>query len=86
FVADLAKCKVTSSNCDTIIQNYQNLSKTNDLELATVCNNTARSRDCNNMLKAALDYAGNDFNQIYGINSPAMANLKADQIRSRELV
>ncbi|WP_228156353.1 two-partner secretion domain-containing protein [Acinetobacter seifertii] len=86
FVADLAKCKVSSSNCDNIIQNYQNLSKTNDIELATVCNNAARSRDCNNMLQAALDYAGSDFNQIYGINSPAMANLKADQIRSRELV
>ncbi|MDC4729020.1 DUF637 domain-containing protein, partial [Acinetobacter baumannii] len=86
FVADLAKCKVTSSNCDNIIQNYQNLSKTNDIELATVCNNAARSRDCNNMLQAALDYAGSDFNQIYGINSSAMVNLKADQIRSRELV
>ncbi|MFL9481053.1 DUF637 domain-containing protein, partial [Acinetobacter baumannii] len=86
FVADLAKCKVTSTNCDNIIQNYQNLSKTNDIELATVCNNAARSRDCNNMLQAALDYAGSDFNQIYGINSSAMVNLKADQIRSRELV
>ncbi len=86
FVADLGKCKVTSSNCDNIIQNYQNLSKTNDIELATVCNNAARSRDCNNMLQAALDYAGSDFNKIYGINSSAMVNLKADQIRSRELV
>uniref|UniRef100_UPI00387A4FA2 DUF637 domain-containing protein n=1 Tax=Acinetobacter calcoaceticus TaxID=471 RepID=UPI00387A4FA2 len=86
FVADLTKCKVSSSNCDNIVQNYQNLSKTNDIELATVCNNAARSQDCNNMLQAALDYAGSDFNQIYGINSPAMANLKADQIRSRELV
>lgn len=86
FVAELTKCKASSSNCDNIIQNYQNLSKTNDIELATVCNNAARSRDCNNMLQAALDYAGSDFNKIYGINSSAMVNLKADQIRSRELV
>nr|WP_151766126.1 DUF637 domain-containing protein [Acinetobacter colistiniresistens] len=86
FSAELAACKISSSNCDAVIQRYQNLSKTNDKELVAVCSNQARIQDCNNMMKAALDYAGSDFNKIYGVSSSAMNSLSTDQVRSRDLV
>ncbi|WP_436868936.1 DUF637 domain-containing protein [Acinetobacter courvalinii] len=86
FSTELAACKISSSNCDAIIQKYQDLSKTNDKELVAVCSNQSRIQDCNNMMKAALDYAGSDFHKIYGVSSSAMDSLSADQTRSRDLV
>ncbi|MFV8192909.1 DUF637 domain-containing protein [Acinetobacter soli] len=86
FVSELTACKVKLSDCEAVIQKYQSTSKINDLELTNICNNPARRSDCNLMLQAALDYAGDDFNKIYGINSSAMKNLQLDQARSRELV